>query len=115
MARSERALRPPPDDVGSFPAVTIEANTLLHGVTGWNVEAAAPRSPWWFASLPNPDEGRFDLVHPRGTLYAGLDDLATLSERLGPDLAARELIDPGLFRRWASSRSLSTDLYGSQT
>ena len=38
----------------------------------------------------------FDLAHPRGTLYAGFDDLAGLSERLGPDVAARREIDPAI-------------------
>lgn len=96
MARSELALQPPPQDLSGFPVATIKAEAPLHRVTGWDVEAAAPRSPWWFSSTPNPDPGRFDLAHPRGTLYAGLDDLAGISERVGPDVAARREIDPAV-------------------
>ena len=99
MARSELALQPPPQDLSGFPVVTIKADTPLHRVTGWDVLATVPRSPWWFSSTPNPDPGRFDLAHPRGTLYAGHDDLAGLSERLGPDVAARHEIDPAIVEK----------------
>lgn len=79
--RQQVAQQPPrPDaDYRDFPHRVVRAGT------SWYRQHAADLGPWWFSSS---GVGRFDLVPPNGTCYLADTAVATVRERVGPDLAA---------------------------
>jgi len=73
-------LAPDPDlDWATFPAFRPRTGTVL-----WRA-ARRGREPWWFCTCGNC---RFDLDAPRGTCYAGTDELSGILENIGYEWAS---------------------------
>lgn len=80
MSRAGLAQQPPDPalDWAKFPTSRLRAGTLL-----WRA-ARRGREPWWFCTCGNC---RFDLDAPRGTCYAGTDELSGILESIGYEWA----------------------------
>lgn len=91
--RTQIAQGPPSRGLASFPC---------HGFDGFFFRASR-RKPWWFCSK---GDCRFDIgmsaKHDLGTLYAGVDVITGVLEKLGPEFlgAAVALADLESFDVW---------------
>lgn len=81
MSRNSVAQKPPDPglDWAKFPLSRLRAGTLL-----WRA-ARRGREPWWFCTC---GDCRFDLDPPRGTCYAGADELSGILESIGYEWAS---------------------------
>lgn len=77
MARQRIGLRQPrPGDARAVPT-TGRRRSL------WRTLHRRHGHPWWFSTrTSNPDPGRFDLEHPRGTCYWALSAATALIEKI---------------------------------
>lgn len=80
MTRAARHLQEPWRDITDFPQRELVAGQTVYR------SHAKENGPWWFASLPADEPGRFDLHSPAGTCYVGLDEGTAVLERFGPEL-----------------------------
>lgn len=80
MSRNSLAQQQPDPalDWATFPTSRLRAGTLL-----WRA-ARRGREPWWFCAC---GDCRFDLDEPRGTCYAGTDELSGILESIGYEWA----------------------------
>lgn len=80
MSRASPAQQAPDPDLdwSTFPASRLRAGTVL-----WR-SARRGRAPWWFCTC---GDCRFDLAAPRGTCYAGTDELTGILESIGHEWA----------------------------
>lgn len=81
MTRASLAQQAPDPglDWATFPASRPRTGTVL-----WRA-ARRGREPWWFCSC---GDCRFDLDAPRGTCYAGTDELSGILESIGYEWAS---------------------------
>lgn len=77
MTRASQAQRPPDPaaDWVAFPVHRPRAGSLL-----WRAARRSRPDPWWFCTC---GDCRFDLDPPRGTCYAGTDELCGVLETIG--------------------------------
>ncbi len=99
--RDRVAMRPPPVDLADFPRKTIDG-----GRRWWRNHGA--RGPWYFAS---GDGGRFNLEHPRGTLYLASSAECAARERIGFDLVEAGIVPASeVADRFVSELTLPIDI-----
>lgn len=81
MTRASLAQQAPDPDLdwATFPAFRPRTGTVL-----WRA-ARRGREPWWFCACGSC---RFDLDAPRGTCYAGTDELSGILENIGYEWAS---------------------------
>lgn len=81
MTRASLAQQAPDPDLdwATFPAFRPRTGTVL-----WRA-ARRGREPWWFCTCGSC---RFDLDAPRGTCYAGTDELSGILENIGYEWAS---------------------------
>ena len=91
MSRNSIAQQPPDPslDWAMFPLSRLRAGTLL-----WRA-ARRGRNPWWFCTC---GDCRFDLDPPRGTSYAGTDELSGILESIGYEWASGQPITLAFLR-----------------
>jgi hypothetical protein len=95
--RQTPSIGPPPaaEALAGFPVWHVLAGTVLCRVT------SAGFGPWWFSS---DEEGRFDLVPPRGTCYLADDDTTVRAARgFGVTGELASMVPYDLPQRWAAA------------
>lgn len=118
MARRDRALQAPTEEVGleAFPRRTLRAGSAWF--RQHRDRPGPDRGAWFFASRPVGEEGggRFDLATPEGTCYLASTQRAAVNELVGPECAVRGWVDADLLAgRVVSRLSLPADVVAANT
>lgn len=103
MTRASLAQQAPDPglDWATFPVSRPSTGTVL-----WRA-ARRGREPWWFCSC---GDCRFDLDPPRGTCYAGTDELSGILESIGYEWANGSPLTLAFLRSRTLHSSVAADL-----